>query len=101
MEIVPIKPITPISSITEQDSVRTTTGVSGLPFASVLRNAVENLQQVQEVSRQDSYDLAMGTVDSLEEVMINSAMASLALQTTVDVTSRAVSAYKEVMQMQV
>lgn len=101
MSIVPLKPVTPIASVTEQEAVQAAGALSNVPFANVLQDAIDDLQQAQAASRQDAYDLAMGTVDSLEQVMIHSAMTQLALQTTVDLTTRAVASYKEIMQMQI
>ena len=43
----------------------------------------------------------MGDVASLHNMMINSAMEATAVETAVQLTSRAVSAYKEIMQMQI
>ena len=43
----------------------------------------------------------MGDVSSLHSMMINSAMEATAVETVVQLTSRAVSAYKEIMQMQI
>ena len=43
----------------------------------------------------------MGDVASLHNMMINSVMEATAVETAVQLTSRAVSAYKEIMQMQI
>lgn len=64
-------------------------------------NAVENLKETQIQSQQDNYDLAMGNTDNLAAIMINSAKADAAVTMTVQLTSRAVNAYKEIMQMQI
>ena len=76
-------------------------GVQSAPFADVLKNAVENLKETQIQSQQDNYDLAMGNTDNLAAIMINSAKADAAVTMTVQLTSRAVNAYKEIMQMQI
>jgi len=70
-------------------------------FASIMREAIDTLRQTQEAAAADSYDLAMGDVASLHTMMINSAMEATAVETAVQLTSRAVSAYKEIMQMQI
>lgn len=59
------------------------------------------MQETQEVSRQDAYNLAMGRSDDLHSVMIHATQASTALKMTVELTSRVVNAYKEIMQTQI
>lgn len=70
-------------------------------FANIMQEAISTLRQSQEAAAADSYDLAMGDVTSLHTMMINSAMEATAVETAVQLTSRAVSAYKEIMQMQI
>lgn len=78
-----------------------TQGTSSRSFSDVFKNAVEDLRKVQEVSQNDGYQLALGNTQNLTELMINSQKAEVALDTAVQLTTRAVSAYKEIMQMQV
>ena len=73
----------------------------GQSFASIMQEAIDTLQQAQQAAAADSYNLAMGNVESLHSMMINSAMEATAVETAVQLTSRAVSAYKEIMQMQI
>lgn len=103
MFIVPLSHMTPLSSITESQNTALSTGVAAanIPFADVLADAVNNAKETQKVSNEDAYKLASGNIDSLEEIMINSSKASIALDTTIQLTTRAVNAYKEIMQMQV
>ncbi len=70
-------------------------------FASIMQEAMDTLAQTQEAARLDSYNLAMGDVGSLHSLMINSALEATAVETAVQLTSRAVGAYKEIMQMQI
>lgn len=70
-------------------------------FASIMQEAMDTLKTTQEQAAADSYDLAMGDISSLHTMMINSAMEATAVETVVQLTSRAVSAYKEIMQMQI
>ncbi len=75
--------------------------MGSLPFADVLQNAVQTLQEQQQKSDEDAYNLAIGNTDNLAGLMIQSAKLETALTMTVQLTSRAVNAYKEIMQMQV
>ena len=100
MFIVPISQMSPFAELQKQTSDTHQT-VGSMPFADVLQNAVKTMQETQEVSRNDAYQLAMGRSDDLHSVMIHSAQASTALKLTVELTTRAVNAYKEIMQVQI
>lgn len=97
-----IVPITPMKFGTFMDEAEAPAqNAKSSSFADVLKNAVQTLEETQIQSQQDAYDLAMGSTDNLAALMINSAKAEAAVTMTVQMTSRAVSAYKEIMQMQV
>ena len=92
--IEPIAPMSfdkaaPVSTIKSSDS-------SAIPFADVLKEAVGNYISVQETVTQEGQALSL-----LAQIQIDSMKASAALSTTVQLTSRVVNAYKEIMQMQV
>jgi len=99
--IVPITRMTPLSSSEEARGGGLREAAGSLPFADVLKNAVQTLQEQQQKSDEDAYDLAIGNTDNLAGLMIQSAKLETALTMTVQLTSRAVNAYKEIMQMQV
>ena len=82
-------------------SASTSSETSGVPFSDLLEESMKNLQETRRISDQDAYDLAMGRADDLATIAIHSAQASTALELTVQIASRAVSAYKEILQMQV
>ena len=100
MFIVPISPMEPIGSLRESTQVQTQKQ-AGIPFGDILQESMQNLQETQKVAQQDAYDLAMGTADDLAAISINSAKATAALELTVEVASRAINAYKEILQIQI
>ncbi len=75
--------------------------LASVPFASVLQNAVNEYTALEQTADEESKQLALGNVDNLAQVTIDSLKAKAALQTTVQLTSRIVGAYKEIMQMQI
>ena len=99
VQITPIQPIKPMtfSKIGEAE----TGAESSSPFASFLKDAVSEYTSLQETANADSAALVIGDTDNLAQIQINSMKAEAALQTTVQITSRAVNAYKEIMQMSV
>ena len=74
---------------------------SAIPFADILKDAVANYADINQTANAGTQALALGDVDNLAQLQIDSMKASAALSTTVQLTSRVVSAYKEIMQMQV
>ncbi len=94
--IVPME----IESKISQQNVINAQSPSDIPFQNLLTDLINETTNAMEVSEIDSYNLAMGEVDNLAQVQINSLKASTMLQTTVQVTTRAVNAYKEIMSMQ-
>ncbi|MDR1311441.1 MAG: flagellar hook-basal body complex protein FliE [Burkholderiaceae bacterium] len=71
-------------------------------FASTLKNALDSVNELQVKSEKLGEQFAAGD-DSvqLSDVMISMQKASVALQTTVQARNRLVSAYQEIMGMQV
>lgn len=95
-------PLTNLPSIQEQEPARQPSGAAGgQSFASIMQEAIDTLAQTQAQAQVDSYNLAMGDIGSLHNLMINSTLEATAVETAVQLTSRAVSAYKEIMQMQI
>lgn len=96
-----IAPIQRIQTIEETQNAAPASASGALPFAGVLKDAVQNLEEAKAASSADSYQLSLGNIDDLSQMMINSQKQAIALETTVQLTTRVVNAYKEIMQMQV
>lgn len=101
MFIVPITQMNPLEPMMLERAQAQAGAGTELPFADVLRGAIEETQAAKEVSSKDSYDLAMGNTDNLPQIMINSARYNTALEMTGQLVSRVVSTYNQIMQMQV
>lgn len=98
-----ISPIKPMPAITFGDSKAGSSGKTenSIPFADLLSNAINEYKKSEQVSEQDSNALATGNANNLAQIQIDSMKSQAALQTTVQLTSKMVTAYKEIMQMQV
>ena len=103
MFITPIQPVKGISKLEELNNVAEGSGSSSsaLPFADVLQNAISGYSEAKAASDADNAALVLGDVNDLAQVQINSMKAESMLQTTVQLTTRMVNSYKEIMQMQV
>ena len=74
----------------------------GVDFSQVLKSAIDQVSQAQQQAQQMSQNFASGQGDvNLQDVMVNLQKASLSFQAMVQVRNKLVSAYQEVMNMQV
>ena len=63
IQIVPISQTSPLFE--KQAATAEKDLVSGLPFADILKESMEQMQETQKISNQDAYDLAMGNTDDI------------------------------------
>ncbi len=84
-------------------SAESTAGVAGTTdFAQVLKSSIDKVNQTQEQANQMAEKLAAGdTSQNLHEVMIALQTASVSFQEMVQVRNKLVTAYQDVMNIQV
>ena len=70
-------------------------------FSNTLKAAIENVNDAQIVSDQQTEALINGSNRDLHQVMIAAQKASITLETTVQIQKKAIDAYNEMMRMQV
>nr|WP_091772195.1 flagellar hook-basal body complex protein FliE [Piscibacillus halophilus] len=90
-----------IKSVQNTVNQQTTPSDTHAKFAQALKDAVNNVNEMQQVSDQKTNALVSGEIDDLHEVMIASQKASVSLQTATQMQSKAIDAYKEIMRMQI
>lgn len=79
-----------------------TSAASGADFSSALQNAMQQVSQAQESAQQMSQDFSAGNSDvNLQDVMVNLQKANLSFQQMVQVRNKLVSAYQDIMNMQI
>ena len=96
IQATPIQPISPMTFSKIGEAEKSTD--SSTSFLSIFKDAVSEYASLQKTADADSTALALGETDNLAQIQIDSLKAEAALQTTVQLTSRAVNAYKEIMQ---
>lgn len=80
----------------------TSTVAGGADFAQILQGSIDKVNQTQVQANQMAEKLAAGdTSQNLHEVMIALQTASVSFQEMVQVRNKLVSAYQDVMNMQV
>ena len=100
--ITQLPPITSIDALKKQTSqVNATEETNQTSFADIYKGMIEDVKETQAIADQDSIDLALGNVDDLHTVMINAEKAEFALNLTVSVTSKMLSAYNDIIKMNI
>jgi len=74
---------------------------SGKTFGETLKDAIQEVNQLQKTSDKKMQDMATGKTDNIPDVMIAAEKADIALKLLVQVRSKIIDAYHEVMKMQV
>ncbi len=98
-----IVPITPMEKMdfSSAEKVVNNAETTGSGFSNLLDNAINEFKNADKLSDIDNTQLSLGNADDLAQIQINTLKAETMLQTTVQITSRVVNAYKEIMQIQV
>lgn len=98
MYIVPMNSITGIEGLKDKGNTvnRTESG-----FKDIFKDALQNVVNTQKVCEEDNIKVALGDVDNLHEIQINSQKASLALETFVSMKNTAVDAFNELMRISI
>ncbi len=86
----------------DSKSTVTTSTVPQADFGQLLKSAVEQVNAVQQTADQLSQEFVRGNQDvELHDVMISLQKANVSFQSMIQVRNRLVSAYQEIMNMQV
>jgi flagellar hook-basal body complex protein FliE len=74
----------------------------GADFAAMLKTTIDQVNGAQQDSSEMAKNFELGSTDaSLQEVMISLQKANMSFQTMVQVRNKLVSAYQDIMNMQV
>lgn len=74
---------------------------STINFSSLLKNAIERVNEVEQASNEKTEALAEGNVNDLHDVMITAQKANITVETAVQIQQKAIDIYNEMMRMQV
>ncbi len=99
MYIIPMGGITPLDTMSQIQEKTTDNSDAQASFLDVFKQALQNVEDTQKVSEEDSIKVALGEVDDLHTVKVNLAKAQMALDVLVSMRNTALDAYKEVMSM--
>jgi len=96
--LVPTSPTLPMGGSSARSGVEPSGAVG---FGEFLRNAIGEVNAMQQESAQITDDFIAGRTDSIHEVMITAERASIALQLTLEIRNKVLEAYQEINRMQI
>lgn len=102
MYIIPMNGITPLDILSQSQkagAVEKTDESTAASFSNVFKQALQNVEDTQRVSQEDSLKVALGEVDDLHTVQINLQKAQAAVDVFVTMKNTAMDAYKEIMSL--
>lgn len=82
-----------ISAVDSENSVAS--------FGTYMKDALDKANSLQLESEQVGNDFAVGKTDNIHQVMIAAEKADIALQFTMQIRSKILDAYSEIMRMQI
>jgi flagellar hook-basal body complex protein FliE len=74
---------------------------TGASFENAIRNALQEVSAVQNEAEKAIQDFAKGEVNDIHTVVIAMQKADMSMQTLLQVRNRLITAYEEIMRMQV
>ena len=101
VEALAMTPVRPVQMSAESHLEEAQPAEETKGFADYLKDALQETNRLQLDSDRWNAALAAGQVDDVSQVVIASQKADIALQLTLQIRNRAVSAYQEIMRMQV
>jgi len=100
MNIIPISSY-PVQTSSVPGAAQATAPGAGLPFRTMLETALSNMEEMNAIKERDSLALAMGEVDDIAAITLNSQKAEIAMQLLVQTRNRMLDAYQEIMRMNI
>jgi flagellar hook-basal body complex protein FliE len=93
----------PVGSVTSSKPASAAAGAAGgADFSTALKTAIDEVNQAQQSAHQMTQEFATGNSNAnLQDVMVNLQKANLSFQQMVQVRNKLVTAYHDIMNMQV
>mgnify|MGYP000406965175 FL=1 len=101
MFIIPVTRMEGVGDLTDLKKDSTVKAVPEKRFDSVLKEAVREADQAIKDTQIMDMKLASGQVDNLHTALIQAEKTAAAVEFTIQITTKAVNAYNQIMGMQV
>ena len=100
MSIQPLAPLAPLSPLSPLPQATGTGTGTGTDFTQFLKDALNQVNDLQNQADSASMQLATGQIQDISTVMVSLEKANLSLSTTVSVRDKVIDAYNQIMRMQ-
>ncbi len=98
---MPVNSIETIKSFSPVSFNKTEQETQGLDFSKFLNDAINKVNDLQLESAELANEFAIGKTDNIHEVLIAGEKADIALQLTMQIRTKILDAYSEIMRMQI
>ncbi len=88
-------------AISESTGAAPQSGPGEVPFAGLVQQFLQDVNQQQLTVTTDVKDLVAGKTDNIHEIALHVAQADIAFRMALEVRDKLISAYQELMRMQV
>jgi flagellar hook-basal body complex protein FliE len=97
-----LRSVSAVTAVGAGKSPQAANAVGGADFSQALKSAIDQVSQAQQSAQQMTQDFASGNSNvNLQDVMMNLQKANLSFQQMVQVRNKLVTAYHDIMNMQV
>lgn len=100
MRLDSIPAIAPLAPIKNTDSTENASAGQNISFSDYLKNALNEVNDLQLKASQSAEKLALGDESYLHNTVIAYEKANLALELTIEIRNKIVEAYQEIMRIQ-
>ena len=101
MNLLNLNSLAPSKSLFDSLAANETGNAGNIPFSEYLNQAVSNTNQLLLESDKVANEFAAGKIDNIHQVEIAAQKADIALQFTMQIRSKVLDAYSEIMHMQI
>lgn|SRR5690625_1177379 len=98
-QIQQLNGVTPLQQQIKTPAVET--DKPDVSFSTLLKNAIEEVNQTENAASVKTEMLAQGKIENLHDVMLSAQKASITVETAVQVQQKVIDIYNEMMRMQV
>lgn len=99
MFITPLVPFEPVSELSSAQQKKAQQPVGSSMFSDILRQAVDNVKETENEVAQAEYQLATGQLDDIHTLLTATSKAGAATDLLVQLRSKALDAYNELMRI--
>ncbi|GHU81653.1 hypothetical protein FACS1894191_8600 [Clostridia bacterium] len=102
MNIIPVSSgIGSLGPVGGGPSIKAPEQKAGSGFADFFKDALKDIEGLETLKEQDSYNLAVGEVDNLAEIAVTAQEYEIALQMLVEIRNKILDSYSEIMRMNI